>query len=163
MGHRDRPSAKWIIFWGSLATITLFLVFVILPSRSATHRTQSHDVQGSGNNVAGGDITIQQAPKYRRATILNNQGRITPVVSSFPPDSSLMGFVKHQVKTENVLGYAEVGAEVNVIEEVRTRDPLGFTLAHVEILSGRLKGTAGWINAATIHLIQLAEEKKAAK
>ena len=152
MGRFSKPSVKWIAFWGSVASILSLLLFVLVPSRS-TPRTQSHDVRGSGNNVAGGDINIEQAPKYRAAKVLTSSTYVYDTVS--PPDrDGYVSFRRIDSLKQHFVGEAEKGAEVTVVEE---RSVWGGLEANVVILSGRLSGKSGWVNASGIQLIQLMD------
>lgn len=54
-----------------------------------------------------------------------------------------------------ILGMAEVGAEVRYVTDAKER-PSGLPfvdLVHVEFLSGRLAGQKGWVNPRSIKLI----------
>jgi hypothetical protein len=154
MGRLNRPSVKWIALWGSIASILSLVLFVLVPSRTTT-RTRSHNVQGSGNNVAGGDISIEQAPKYRAAKVLTIPTFVYDSASPSDP-TAYMQFRRTESLEQHCVGKAEKGAEITVIEE---RNVLGRLEAHVLILSGRLSGKSGWVDANCIQLIQLVDER----
>jgi hypothetical protein len=143
MRSSGKSKLKWIAFWGSVASIVSLLAFVVLP-RTSGSRSRSHDVQGNGNTVAGGNINVDQAPKYRAATVLTNP---TYVFESSDPSDRLPD-------KPHFIGVAEKGAEITVIEE---KDTWGGLESHVLILSGRLSGKKGWVNASGIQLIQLVD------
>lgn len=92
----------------------------------------------------------------RNSTILDNQGSPTLVLKSFPEDRD---FMKYALKPENQIGLAEVGAEVNVIEERETKLPF-MKASKVLFLSGRLKNQTGWVSSNTLRLVQLSDDRE---
>lgn len=152
MGPRQKPSIKWIAFWGSIASIISLLLFVIMPSAGIGPRVRSHNVQGTGNNVAGGDINIDQAPKYRTATVFTNPITYLLDTSSPPDREGSSRFWSVEESKKHIVGEAEKGAEVTVIEERRTWFGLE---AHVLVTSGRLSGKSGWVLTGCLEQVQL--------